>query len=157
MLKIPRNASVTISLILAVIFFFAVIAGMFTAPKLVQLMIDTPDNFGNRGAISDFGRCYVLAAVYAILVIIAAADIMMFKILDNVRRGTVFTDGTVALIRCVSWCCIAVGVLFFSTGLYFQLAIIAGFAAVFGGFCIRVVKNVIEEATAIKNENELTV
>lgn len=157
MLKIPRNASVTISLVMAVIFFFAVIAGMITAPKLVQLLIDTPDNFGNRGEISDGGRCYVLAATYAMLVIIAAADIMMFKILDNVRRSIVFTDGTVALIRYVSWCCIAVGILFFSIGVYFTLTIIAGFAAVFGGFCIRVVKNVIEEATAIKGENDLTV
>ena len=157
MLKISRNASVTISLILAVIFFFAVIAGMFVAPKLVQLLIDTPDNIGDRSDITQAGRTFVLVVTYAMLVLIAIADIMMFSILRNVRKSIVFTDGTVALIRYVSWICITVGVLFFSLGGYFQLCIIAGFAAFFGGFCIRVVKNVIEEATSIKKENDLTV
>lgn len=157
MLKIPRNASVTISLILSVVLLFALIAAMVIAPKLVQLMIDTPDNIGDRSGISDAGRVFVLCVTYAMLVLICAADLLLMKILLNVRKGIVFTDGTVALIRCVSWCCILVGALFFSIGGYFQLAIIAGFAAFFGGFCIRVVKNVIEEGTAIKNENDLTV
>lgn len=155
--KISRNASVTISLVLAIIFLLVVIAGMFVAPKLVQLLIDTPDNIGDRSDITPAGRAFVLAVTYVMLVLIAIADVLMFKILHNVRTGCVFTDGTVALIRYVSWICITVGLLFFSIGCYFQLTLIAGFAAFFGGFCIRVVKNVIEEATAIKSENDLTV
>jgi len=157
MLKISRNASVTISLIMSVIFFLAVIAGLFAAPKLVQVMLDTPDYFGNRESITDCGRGFVLAVTYIILVLIALADILMFLILRSVRNSAVFTDSTVAYIRYVSWLCILVGCLFFSVGVYITMAIIAGFAAVFGGFCIRVVKNVIEEATAIKSENDLTV
>ena len=157
MLKIPRNASVTISLILSVVLLFALIAGFVLAPKLVQILIDTPDNIGDRNSIGSAGRVFILCVTYAILLLICAADLLLVKILLNVRTGIVFTDGTVAFIRYVSWCCILVGALFFSIGGYFQLAIIAGFAAVFGGFCIRAVKNVFEEAVAIKNENDLMI
>jgi hypothetical protein len=48
-------------------------------------------------------------------------------------------------------------VLFALLGWYFRLALAVGFVAVFVGLCLRVVKNVIEEATLIKSENDLTV
>ena len=51
----------------------------------------------------------------------------------------------------------AIGVLFVVLGYYFKLAVVVAVAAIFLGLCLRVVKNVIEKATEIKAENDLTV
>lgn len=68
-----------------------------------------------------------------------------------------FTPASVALIRGVSWCCFLLCLVFGVLGKYFLLAYVVALAAVFLGLCLRVVKNVIEEATEIKMENDLTV
>ena len=81
----------------------------------------------------------------------------MFLLLLRVRAGNVFTMKSVALIRGVSWCCMLLGLIFGLLGIYFQLAFIVAFAGIFLGICLRVTKNVIEQATIIKSENDLTV
>lgn len=157
MLKIPRKVSVTLSLALTVLFMLALIAGAMMMPWLANLLIDASDHIGSRQAVSATGRSIVLIVAYAILAVGALADGLLFALLLRVRSGRVFTDRSVALIRGVSWCGILLGVLFALLGVYFQLAWIVAFAGIFLGLCVRVVKNVIEEATAIKQENDLTV
>lgn len=157
MLKIPSKASITLSIILAVIFFIGCIIGMFFLPQLTDILIDTKDNIGNRDNITMAGRIYVHVLAYMLLFDILLADILLFGLLNRVKKGLVFTAGSVALIRGVSWCCMFLCAIFCGLGVYFQLAFIVGFAAIFLGLCIRVVKNVIEQATEIKQENDLTV
>ena len=157
MLKISRNHSVTLSLVLTILFMVGLLAGAIILPWLVRTLIDLPDNVGIRDSITLAGRGFVLAVAYAILAVCAVADGMLFFLLLRVRRGLVFTAESVALIRGVSWCGICMGVLFAMLGGYFQLAFIVAFSGVFLGLCVRVVKNVIEEATEIKAENDLTV
>ena len=57
----------------------------------------------------------------------------------------------------MSWCCFLLCLLFGILGIFFLLSFAVAFIAVFLGLCLRVVKNVIEEATQIKDENDLTV
>ena len=47
--------------------------------------------------------------------------------------------------------------MFVLLGLYFPLSFAVAFVAVFVGLCLRVVKNVLEEAVVLKSENDLTV
>ena len=157
MLKIPSKLSVGISITLSVIFFLACIVGAFIMPSLTDLLINTYDNIGNRADISNSGRVFVLALAYAVLAVVSLADSLLFFLLCRVHKGQVFTADSVALIRGVSWCCFLLGAVFGTLGIYFQLSLIVAFAAVFLGICLRVVKNVIEEATEIKSENDLTV
>ena len=132
-------------------FFAACVAGAFIMPTLVNMLIDTPDNVGNRGDITQTGRAFVHIASYLILAIFVVADILMFFLLFRVKKGLVFTEISVSLIRKVSWCCFVVCFLFTFLGFYFQLSFIVAFLGVFLGVCLRVIKNVIEEATEIKN------
>ena len=157
MLKIPKTLSVTLSLVIAALFFAACIAGLFILPGLTQMLVDLPDNIGNRDAITEGGRALVLAVAYGIVATFLLADVLLFAILLRVKKALVFTEQTVALIRGVSWCCLLLCPLFGILGYFFQLALLVAFLAVFLGLCLRVVKNVIEEATQIKNENDLTV
>ena len=121
------------------------------------MLIDLPDNIGNRAAITATGRVAVLIAAYCILADFMLADSLLFALLLRVKRGLVFSTATVSLIRGVSWCCIGLCGLFCFLGVYFQLAFPVALMALFLGLCLRVCKNAFEEATQIKQENDLTV
>ena len=157
MFRIPKKYSLYISLSLCVVFFAACVAGAFIMPVLSEMLVNTKDNIGNRGDITAEGRAFVLFLAYMILAVVVAADIMLFVLLLRVRKGMVFTSASTELVRGISWCCFLLGAVFAALGIYFQLAFILAFAAVFLGICLRVVKNVLEEATEIKEENDLTV
>ena len=157
MLKISRKMSITLSMIIAAAFGVVCISGVFLMPKLVEMLIDLPDNIGNRGAITDGERMLILIIAYAVLAVTMIAVVMMFLLLMRVYHGKVFTPQSVGFIRGVSWSCFLLCLFFGILGTYFQLSIIVALAAIFLGLCLRVVKNVIEEATEIKMENDLTV
>lgn len=155
--KISRKASVNLSIAFTVLFMIIIIAAAVIMPSLANLLIDTPDNIGSRNDISPSGRAFVVFIAYMVLADTATIDILVFLLLRRVKHGLVFTDTSVALIRYISWGAICFGVLFAILGRWFQLAYALAFAGLFLGITIRVVKNVIEEATEIKGENDLTV
>ena len=79
-------------------------------------------------------------------------------LLLRVREGKVFTAESVGLISGISWGCYLVAGVFCGLAAYFTfVALLVAFVAAFLGLCLRVVKNVIEEATEIKAENDMTV
>ncbi len=157
MLKIPKTLSMYLSLIISIFLFVICIAGLFILPTLTEMLINLRDNIGIRNSIDACGRALVLAMAYGIVVTMLAADCLMFFLLLRVKNGQVFSGATVAIIRGVSWCCLLLCPQFGVLGIYFQLSLLPAFLCVFLGLCLRVVKNVIEEATQIKNENDLTV
>ena len=157
MFKISKNLSTILSLAIAIFFFICCIAGLFVLPALTEMLINLPDNIGNRGEITQLGRTISLFCAYAIVLDMMLADTLLFFILLRVRKGLVFTDLTVSLIRGVSWCCLGLCIPFGFLGVYFQLAWIVCLLAIFLGICLRVCKNAFEEATQIKQENDLTV
>lgn len=157
MLKISKKLSTTLSLSLAVFFFVCCIVGLFFLPALTDMLINLPDNIGNRANITELGRTLSLVCAYCIVLDMMLADVLLFFLLLNVRKGKVFTDSTVSLIRSVSWCTMFLCIPFGYLGIHFQLSWIVCFLAMFLGLSLRVCKNAIEEATAIKNENDLTV
>ena len=157
MLKIPKTLSTTLSLALAVFFFICCVAGLFVLPTLTDLLINTPDNIGHRENISQLGRILSHVSAYCIVLDMMLADALLFCLLLRVRKGEVFTQRSVSLIRGVSWCCLGLCIPFGFLGIYFQLSWIVCLMAMFLGLCLRVCKNAIEEATQIKEENDLTV
>ena len=158
MLKIPSKRSLYLSIALSVIFSLVCIAGAFIMPTLAEMLINAKDSIGSRGGdITETGRAFVLVLAYLVLAIVMLADVLLFFLLMRVRNGNVFTSQSVALIRGVAWCCLILALVFLGLGIYFQLALIVAFLAAFLGLSLRVVKNVIEEATEIKSENDLTV
>ena len=157
MLRVSRKASVFISLILAHVCFLLVVGLAVCVPTLLEHLISLPDLIGDRGSITQTGRVAVLVLTYVCLGIVLLADVLLVALLYRVRSGRVFTSFSVALIRAISWCAIALGAIFAVLTYYFTLASIVAFAGIFLGLCLRVVKNVIEEATEIKAENDFTV
>ncbi len=151
MLKISKKHSLRVSRILSVLFFALCILGTVFLPHITKTLVSLKERFpeGGSGA--------VLALAYGILAIAAVADCLLFALLTRVQKSLVFTETSIALTRGISWCCLALGVLFAVLGYYFLISFTLAFTAVFLGLCLRVVKNVLEEAAEIKSENDLTV
>lgn len=152
MLRISKNTSVTISLILTGVFFAVLVFCLFIMPGFVRLILPVSPRTIMQGDI-----VLITAVGYCVLALAMLADYLLFRLLLLVRAGEVFSARSVALIRGVSWCAIAVSLLFLLMARYFLIALALAFTAVLLGLCLRVVKNVVEEATAIKAENDLTV
>jgi len=157
MLKIPKKVSTVISIVLTVIFMLVLIFLAAVMPVLSEMLINAQDILGNQNGITNGERTAILILAYCLIAAAAAADSLLFLLLIRVLKGLVFTERSIAYIRGVSWCVILVGIIFALLGIWFQISFIVGFAAFFLALCLRVVKNVIEEATDIKSENDLTI
>lgn len=157
MLKISRKVSVNISMGLTVVFLIGIAICAFVMPDVADLFGELAKMYSFRGAVSVLEVKTVLCVGYAIIALAALADIMMFFLLCRVRAGLVFTEKSVSLIRGVSWIAIICGILFAAVGYMFYVTYVVAVAMLFLGLCVRVVKNVVEEATEIKSENDLTV
>lgn len=151
-MKIPKDCSVRLSLGLTAVFFLVLLAAAFFMPHFVRLIAPV-----SRLGAGEWTCFWLMAGGYLTLVFSALADGLLFRLLLLVARGEVFTPPAVGCIRGVSWCCFAVSLLFAVLSRFFLMAWVICWAAVLLGLCLRVVKNVIEEATTIKAENDLTV
>lgn len=157
MLKINRKVSVYISLVLTAVMFAAVIALTVFMPALTDYLISLPDQTGERLALKDWHVALIRVASYAEAAIMLCGLGLLFALLLLVLKGKVFTGAAVDLIRYISWLLILMGLILVSMTYFFTLASFVGVAIMFLGLTIRVVKNVIEEAVSLREENDLTV
>lgn len=107
---------------------------------------------------ADLYRVPTFVLCYLILSLVLCADICLILLLKNVRLGAIFTKRSVTLLRIISWAAIFAGVL--AVPLFFMFirsAIFVVFVALFLGVVLRVVKQVIEKATELKEENDATI
>lgn len=158
MLKVYTKVSLWLSLGLSVILFGLCCAGMVILPTFTELLIAAKESINPIFSwYVDYSNAFVLFLAYAILFVVTFADVLLFLLLLRCQKGLVFTSKSVALIRGVSWCCLLLALVFLVLGMHFHLSFVVAFLAIFLGLCVRVVKNVIQQATIIKNENDLTV
>lgn len=157
MLKIPSKISITISIAVSISFFVLCIGLAFYMPEFASLMIQAVNELGIT-YVEGINESIILGLAYVALVFISLIDILLFMLLLRVKEGKVFTAESVGLIRGISWGCYLVAGVFCGLAVYFVfVALMVAFVAAFLGLCLRVVKNVIEEATEIKAENDMTV
>ena len=152
MLRIPKKYSLYLSMVLSTIFLIGCAVGAVALPLLPKTLIDA------KGApLGTQEQIGMLVLSYAILATATLADVLLMLLLRRVHRGLVFSRQSTDLVRGISWCCMLVGLLCLGMGYFFRIALLLAFAALLLGLCLRVVKNVLEEATELKSENELTI
>ena len=150
MLKINKTLSTQITLVLAYIMLFIMAALTLSLPWVWRFIT----LFFNIG----WGHYIVsLLLLYPAAVLGVTTCVLIIKLLNRVNRGEVFTEKSVSIIRGISWCCIGVSPLFFTLGFFFVIFFVISFLTAFLGLIVRAVKNVMEDATQIKYENDLTV
>ena len=155
MLKISKSTSTAISLmlahaLLAILLFFAIVMPLVI--ESAPIMMGVKAYFTEKG-----GDVVFWIWFYLLMVSGAACCVALIAILKRVQRELVFTVKTVSYIRWLSWGCMFIAAVCLGVVYYFHMAYLLTLAAGFLGLCLRVVKNVLETATEIKNENDLTV
>ena len=81
----------------------------------------------------------------------------MWRLLGNLRRAQVFVPENVELLRHVSWCCVAGALVALGGSLFYLPFLFVALAAGFMALIVRVVKNVFQQAIAMKSELDLTI
>ena len=100
-----------------------------------------------------------VVTVYVGSVFAWLALVELWRLLGNLRQGLVFTQENVRLLRIVSWCCVGAAIvcLLSLPWLWFLAVIVVAAAAGFMALIVRIVKNVFQQAIAMKDELDLTV
>jgi len=95
---------------------------------------------------------------YACFVPMIIALLFLDLLLRNIRKDLVFIRVNVKCLRIISWCCFAIAIIMVCGWpfIHYALAFVAA-AAAFFGILMRVVKNVIDAACEIKDENDYTI
>ena len=155
--KISAKSSVILSIVFSVLLFAISAAGAFFIPSLADLAILTRKAVYPDLESGMFDKVFIIILLYLALAVIVTVNIMLIRLLVRVRKGLVFTDISVSLLRYVAWGCFALSAVLCAMTYFFRLSIVVAFLAAFLGSCLRVFKNALEEAMEIKSENDLTV
>ena len=150
-----HDNSTVLSLICTRIVAFAAVVCAFFVPGVVDYY---SGGRTGREAIAASGRTQVTIGIYVCLLIALFILYMLDRLLSNIRKEEIFIPQNVSYLRGISWACFAMCVPCLLVSVYgSQIFLFIMVAAAFMGLILRVVKNVIESAVLIKEENDYTV
>lgn len=144
------DKSVILSSICTKIAIVLVIVAALAMPKLVPTYVEYTGK--NTEIILS-----LLVTIYACAVPGLFSLICLDRLIANIKRGEVFTEKNVRLLRVLSWLSFIVSLILFISGFYYILFLIIAVCAAFLGLILRVIKNVFEQAIIIKQENDYTI
>lgn len=152
-----RKRSVTLSITVCFVFIAILTAGIFFGPWAVEMWFSVYRGWSAEGAalreiVTLFKVCFYPCALFAYITLYC-----LLKLLFNIKKNEIFVDGNVCCLRCISWCCFAVALITAIGGWFYLPFGTVTVAAAFVGLMLRIVKNVMQNAVAIKAENELTI
>ncbi len=99
----------------------------------------------------------MLVIFYMVFVPAAIALFGLERMLHNIQQGKVFSKANVAHLRLVSWACFFAAVFLLIGACLWPVLILAAGVIGFMGLFVRVIKNMLAEAIAIKEENDFTI
>lgn len=152
-----KNKSVTLSIVCCFAFAAILAAAVFIGPLLIKLWFVSYRGWDADGdaigrILSLFCACFYPSVPFGFLTLYS-----LLKMLFNIRREEIFITQNVKYLRRISWSCIAVSIITFVGGIFYLPFLCVAVAAAFVGLMLRTVKNVMQNATEIKEENELTI
>lgn len=81
----------------------------------------------------------------------------LHKMLSNIQQGVIFSLQNTASLRLVSWACFFAAMFLLIAACKWPVLIFASGVIGFLGLFVRVIKNMLSEAIAIKEENDFTI
>ena len=81
----------------------------------------------------------------------------LHKMLSNIQQGIIFSVQNTASLRLVSWACFFAAIFLLIAAFKWPVLIFASGVIGFLGLFVRVIKNMLSEAIAIKEENDFTI
>ena len=156
-MKYGKNLSLSLSIVfslvgLVAIFFTAILLPFYVEWKCTNTLSMFT---GELPALAE--KVFIYIDGYLLLLLALIADGVLLALLRLTRNGEIFTPKAVSLLKIIARLTVLVGALFALLTPWFKMACVVGFVIIFVGLVVKVVKNVIEEATAIKAENDFTI
>ncbi len=144
-----ENKSITLSIAFTTLFALAMLFLTVTIPWLVPFLCE----------ILKHEKDVTFMTVVAYLAVPAGwgAVILLYKILFNINNKRVFVNENVKFLNILSWLCFYVGIVSAVASSRYVAFVFVSISAFFIGLIIRIVRNIIEEAIKLKEENELTI
>ncbi len=96
--------------------------------------------------------CFYPSAVFAGIILYS-----LLNLLYNIRKGEVFIKVNASYLKTVSLCCFAIAIITFIGGFFYMPFMFVSAAGGFVGLLLRVLKNIIQSAIEIREENDLTI
>ena len=132
-------------------------AGLFVGPWAVKIWFHIYRGWSENGEamtrmLTLFKVCFYPCACLGFVTIYS-----LIRLLLNIKQDAIFITPNVRYLRRISWCCIVVSLITLAAGVMYLPYLFICIAAGFVGLMLRVVKNVMESAVQIKEENELTI
>ncbi len=152
-----RKHSVTLSIVVCFVVAVALTAALFIGPWLVELWFTifrgwSETSPGMLRMLTLFSASFYPCAVFGYITLYS-----LLRLLFNIQKEDIFTLQNVRYLRRISWCCFAVAVITLVSGVFYLPFLAVAVAAGFVGLMLRVVKNVMQSAVEIREENELTI
>lgn len=152
-----RKTSAILSLSICV-FFTAVLLGLvFTFPKFFQWLYVSYHGLDMTDAITTQNVHTVTAAFYICVPFAGAALYSLIRLMTRVIKDEVFVKSTVNYLQTISLCCYAVFLITCGFGFRYVPLFVIALAMVVVGTLLRVVKNVMQSAVELREENDLTI
>lgn len=145
-----HSRSLTLSLFCTRLFLGLLGVVLCTAPFLVNWYL------GMRPAMRPV-HIPIVATVYLCCIPAAILLFSLHRLLRRIRAGKVFTEENIRLLRMISWCCFAAGMITLTSGFFYLPFLLVAIACSFFGLILRVIKNIFEQALEIKQENDFTI
>ena len=151
--KTSVKISVGVCISLSVILFILVIFGN----SVFELYMTAYRGFSATGEAltmikKTFGFCFYPSAVFAAVILYS-----LLKLLFNIKNEKIFITQNVKYLRTVSWCCFAIAIITLIGGFFYMPFIFVTAAGGFTGMLLRVLKNVMQSAVELREENDLTI
>lgn len=146
-----KNKSILLSKIC--IFCFALISLILAilAPRFINGVVT------RRGYELAWGTKRFLLSFYSLLIPVYIALFKLYILLSNINIGNVFIIDNVKILRTLSYTAFFAGLISLLSTSYYLPFIFLAAASAFIGLILRIIKNVFEEAIAIKEENDFTI
>ena len=152
-----RKNSVTLSLVVCYVICAVLTISLFLGPWAVKMWFCVYRGWNGQSVpmeqmLTLFKACFYPCAVIAYVTLYS-----LIRLLRNIKNDAIFIVSNVRYLRRISWCCIIVALITLAAGVFYIPYSFLSAAAGFVGLMLRVVKNVMENAVQLKEENELTI
>ncbi len=103
------------------------------------------------------GYWVVMVGFYLCVPVTGLALWCIEGVLKNILTGEVFVRKNTRLLRCLRWCCAGVSGICLGVGIWYQPLLPVMAIMAFLALIVSVVKNVLDAAIVLREENDLTV
>lgn len=152
-----RKTSAVVSLVICALASVLLLVWLFTFPRFFNWFYVIYHGLSPEATRTDAVIKLVVPTFYCCAPFAGASLYMLIRLLINIIKEKIFVKRNVFYLRFISYFCYVCFAITLVTGLkYFPLLIIA-FAMIVVGTLLRVVKNIMQSAVEMKEENDLTV